>query len=125
MKVVEKLFTRKTLVELYALSVHSTKGCLSSLKPHHGPNQNEVIHRYLNQYFTFPRMGVDLAYALIMVLVVAYEFQHWTIGKRSCNWPDDSDSVFSSVSLANTYSKMAQKAFKIPDSWRPSIMSCI
>ena len=35
---------------------------------------------------------------------------------------DDSDSVFSSVS---TSSKGIRRTFKIPDTWRPSIMSCI
>ena len=67
-----KLFMQKTLPQLDSLSLHITKGCLSEIKPHRGTNQNEALHRYLNHYFTLPKMGVDLAYALVMVLIVLY-----------------------------------------------------
>ena len=30
----------------------------------------EALHKFLNQYFTLPKKGVDLAYALVMVLLV-------------------------------------------------------
>ena len=64
-----KLFTQKALSELDSLSLHITRGCLSGIKPHHGTNQNEVLHRFLNQYITLPKKGVDLVYALVMVFL--------------------------------------------------------
>ena len=51
------------------------KGCLSGINPHYGTNKNEALHRYLNPYFKQPEIGVDLAYALIITLVVLFNSQ--------------------------------------------------
>ena len=67
-----RLFTEKSIQELSALRVHIEKGCLSQIQPHRGTNRNEALHRYLNHYFQVPKMGVDVAYALLMTLLVIY-----------------------------------------------------
>ena len=71
----KRLFTERSDEELSALRVHMEGGCLSGIKAHRGTNKNEALHRYLNRYFQVPKIGVDVAYALLMTLLVIYNFK--------------------------------------------------
>ena len=50
------------------MKVHIQKGCIPQGL---GTNRNEALHR-INPYFSTSRMGIQTAYALLMVLFVAH-----------------------------------------------------
>ena len=70
------LLRDKAMAALLGLDEHVQNGCLSHIKAQCGTNRNEALHRFLKPFFKSPRMGISLAYALLMVLIVGYNARH-------------------------------------------------
>ena len=56
------------------------KGCLSGIPVGCGTNRNEVFHRYIRTFFHRSRVGMLIAYALMMVII--YQFNSTQVGTR-------------------------------------------
>ena len=71
-----KIIKDKVMKELNALKIHIQRayrgGCLSHIEPGVGTNRNEALHRYINPHFTQSRIGIQLAFALLTVLLHQY-----------------------------------------------------
>jgi hypothetical protein len=63
------VLTKECLEEFEKLKVHIMKGCLSQIPPGGGTNRNEAFHRYVNTFFHKSRLGILLAYALMMMII--------------------------------------------------------
>lgn len=63
------ILTNETLAEIEKLKMHMLKGCLSGIPVGGGTNRNEAFHRYINTFFHKSRMGILLAYALMMSII--------------------------------------------------------
>ena len=61
-----------TLDEIYKLKVHVNKGCLSDIPTGCGTSRNEAFHRYIRTFFHKSRVGILVAYALMMMII--YQF---------------------------------------------------
>ena len=66
------VLTVNALSELDKLKVHIRKGCLSGIPVGCGTNRNEVFHRYIRAFFHRSRVGMLVAYALMMAII--YQF---------------------------------------------------
>ena len=79
------------LVEIEKLKVHINKGCLSEIPTGCGTNRNEVFHRYIRTFFHRSRVGILLAYALMMVIIYQFNSSEGSSRKQlvkpitSCN----------------------------------------
>lgn len=67
-----KLLNMNVLKELKLLEVHISKGCLSGKPVHAGTNRNERLHRHLKPHFSFSRLGLPMALALMTLLLYQY-----------------------------------------------------
>ena len=67
-----KLFKSETFHALNNLKKHISSGCLSGIPPGRGTNKNERLHQNIKAYFNRSRIGVLLAYALLMVMFDAH-----------------------------------------------------
>lgn len=63
------ILTKETLAEIEKLKIHVIKGCLSGIPIGGGTNKNEAFHRYINTFFHKSRIGILLAYALMMTII--------------------------------------------------------
>ena len=63
------VLTQEALTEIEKLKVHMAKGCLSGIGVGGGTNNNEAFHRYVNSFFHKSRIGVMLAYAMMMTII--------------------------------------------------------
>lgn len=61
------------MAETEKLKVHILKGCLSGIHVGGGTNKNEAFHRYVNTFFHKSRIGVLLAYAMMMTIISHFE----------------------------------------------------
>ena len=59
-----RLFTSDSAKAVDNLKVHITEGCLSSIPPGSGTNQNEHFHRHIKSFFNKSKIGIFLAYAI-------------------------------------------------------------
>lgn len=55
--------------EIEKLKVHIVKSCLSGINVGGGTNKNETFHQYVNTFFHKSRIGVLLAYAMMMTII--------------------------------------------------------
>ena len=79
------ILSTKVCQEINKLRSHIGKGCLSHIKPGRGTNRDESLHKRINSFMKYSKVGVELAYALLMS-----EFdRHNEDGKR----PFDRQSV--------------------------------
>lgn len=65
----QNVLTRDSMEEIEKLKVHIVKGCLSGINVGGGTNKNEAFHRYVNTFFHKSRIGVLLAYAMMMTII--------------------------------------------------------
>jgi hypothetical protein len=66
------LLKSDSLSAIENLMRHVRCGCLSGIPPGAGTNRNERLHEHINAYFHRSRIGILLAYALLMVLFQAH-----------------------------------------------------
>ena len=66
------VFTSNTVHETTKLKKHIRKGCLSDIPPGAGTNRNERFHHHINAVFHRSKTGILLAYALLTVIIHAY-----------------------------------------------------
>lgn len=64
-----KIINHKALLQINALKIHITKGCLSNIIIGGGTNKNEALHRHINPHF---KLGLPLALALLTILFHQY-----------------------------------------------------
>ena len=69
------LLSDEAIEEIEKLGRHIMKGCLSDIPVGGGTNKNEAFHRYINQFFHKSRMGILLAYALMMAIICQFNSQ--------------------------------------------------
>lgn len=84
----KKVFSSDTLEAVRKLKEHISFGCLSNIPPGGGTNRNERLHHHLNSHFTRTKMGVLLAYALLTIVIHAYntsEKRHSRLITKSIN----------------------------------------
>lgn len=64
--------------EIHKLQSHIAKGCLSGIRPHEGTEQNEGLHRILNNALssTSRVIGPELAFALITMIFYIFNMRH-------------------------------------------------
>lgn len=60
------ILTPPVLLEINKLRSHIAKGCLSYIKPGRGTNRDESLHRRINSFMKYSKIGTQLAYALLM-----------------------------------------------------------
>ena len=60
------ILTTKVSQEINKLRTHIGKGCLSRIKPGRGTNRDESLHKRINSFMKYSKVGVELAYALLM-----------------------------------------------------------
>lgn len=70
-----KLINDKVLKEIKSLNVHITRGCLSEIPVGAGTNRNERLHRHLKPHFSYTRLGLPMALALMTILLYVYNSQ--------------------------------------------------
>lgn len=66
------VFTSETTTAINNLKKHIQSGCLSKIPPGAGTNRNERFHHHTNSLFNRSKMGILLAYALLSVVIHAY-----------------------------------------------------
>ena len=66
------MFTSDTLSAAQKLKKHILSGCLCNIPPGGGTNRNERLHCTLNGLFTWCKLGVLLAYALLTISIHAH-----------------------------------------------------
>ena len=84
----KKVFSSDTLDAVRKLKEHILLGCLSNIPPGGGTNRNERLHHHLNSLFTRTKVGVLLAYALLTIVIHAYntsEKRHSRLITKSIN----------------------------------------
>ncbi len=57
------------LHEIEKLKIHIKKDCFSDISVGCGTNRNEAFHRYIRTFFHRSRVGILVAYALMMVII--------------------------------------------------------
>ncbi len=70
------------LHEIEKLKVHIKKGCLNDIPVGCGTNRNEAFHQYIRTYFHQSRVGVLVAYALMMVIIYQFNNSEGTTWKK-------------------------------------------
>ena len=60
------ILTPPVLEQINRLRSHITKGCLSYIKPGRGTNRDESLHRRINNFMKYSKIGTELAYSLIV-----------------------------------------------------------
>ena len=68
----KKVFTSDTVDAVRKLREHISSGCISNIPPGGGTNRNERLHHHLNSLFTRTKVGVLLAYALLTIVIHAF-----------------------------------------------------
>ena len=68
----KRLLKPESISAIENLMHHIRCGCLSGIPPGAGTNRNERLHEHINAYFNRSRIGILLAYALLMVLFQAH-----------------------------------------------------
>lgn len=63
------ILTTAVLQEINKLRVHIRNGCLSYIKPGRGTNRDESLHRSLNSFMKYSKIGTELAYALLTTTI--------------------------------------------------------
>ena len=79
------ILSSETIREVQKLKLHANKGCLSGIEVGGGTNRNEAFHRYIRNFFHKSRLGILLAYALMMLIVCNFNDKETkgNIGKSS------------------------------------------
>ena len=62
----KKILSCAVLEEINRLRPHIAKGCLSSIKPGRGTNKDESLHKKINSFMKYSKIGTELAYGLLM-----------------------------------------------------------
>ena len=57
------------LQEINKLRVHIRNGCLSYIKKGRGTNRDESLHRSLNSFMKYSKIGTEVAYALLTTTI--------------------------------------------------------
>ncbi|CAB3984751.1 Hypothetical predicted protein [Paramuricea clavata] len=60
------ILTPQVLEEINKLRPHITKGCLSYIRPGIGTNRDESLHKRINNFMKYSKVGTEFAYALLM-----------------------------------------------------------
>ena len=66
------VFTPQTIESIENLKRHVLGGCISDIPPGGGTNRNERFHHHINSIFCRSKVGILLAYALLTVVIHAY-----------------------------------------------------
>ena len=91
------ILTKECLEEFEKLKVHIIKGCLSRIPPGGGTNRNETFHRYVNTFFHKSRIGILLAYALMMMIIYQSNSKH--LGRKVIHKPISTAKITDSSHL--------------------------
>ena len=75
------IFTPQTEVAILNLRKHIQRGCLSDIPPGCGTNRNERFHQNLRKFIHRSRIGIQLAYALITVIIYIHNNEKKVRGK--------------------------------------------
>ncbi len=70
------------LHEIEKLKIHIKKDCLSDISVGCGTNRNEAFHRYIRTFFHRSRVGILVAYALMMVIIYQFNSMDGTPRKK-------------------------------------------
>lgn len=70
------------LDEIDKLKIHINKGCVSDIPVGCGTNRNEAFHRYIRTFFHRSRVGILVAYALMMVIIYQFNSNEGTSRKK-------------------------------------------
>ena len=70
------------LHEIEKLKIHIKKDCLSDISVGCGTNRNEAFHRYIGTFFHRSRIGILVAYALMMVIIYQFNSMDGTPRKK-------------------------------------------
>ena len=60
------ILTPQVLEEINKLRQHINRGCLSYIRPGRGTNRDESLHKRINNFMKYSKVGTELAYALLM-----------------------------------------------------------
>lgn len=63
------ILTASVLQEINKLRVHIRNGCLSYIKKGRGTNRDESLHRSLNSFMKYSKIGTEVAYALLTTTI--------------------------------------------------------
>lgn len=75
------IFSTQTASAITNLKRHIKNGCLSEIPPGAGTNKNERFHHHINSLFKRSKMGILLAYALLIVVIHWYNSSEHKHGK--------------------------------------------
>ncbi len=92
-----KVLRDEALTEINKLKVHVTRGCLSGIPSSCGTNRNEAFHRYIRTFFHKSRLGLLLAYALMMIIVFHYNNNK---GGKNIQKPIDAALLYDSTRMS-------------------------
>ena len=82
------VFTPDTADAIRKLKHHISLGCLSDIPPGGGTNRNKRLHHHLNSLFSRTKIGILLAYALLTIVLHAYnsaEKKHCRVVTKAIN----------------------------------------
>ena len=77
------ILTTPVMKEINNLKVHIRNGCLSYIKPGRGTNRDESLHRSLNSFMKYSKIGTELAYALLTTTIDDNNERRETRDKKS------------------------------------------
>ena len=97
------VLTRECIAEIEKLKVHINKRCLSGIPVGGGTNRNEAFHRYINTFFHKSRVGIFLAYALMMTII-----HQWNTKDNQSRQP-----IFKPISLSASASEQHSELEKM------------
>ena len=66
------ILTSQVLEEINKLRQHINRGCLSYIRPGRGTNRDESLHKRINNFMKYSKVGTELAYALHMSVFDRY-----------------------------------------------------
>ena len=66
------ILTPQVLEEINKLRQHINRGCLSYIRPGRGTNRDESLHKRINNFMKYSKVGTELAYALLMSVFDRY-----------------------------------------------------
>ena len=94
------VLTGECIREIEKLKVHINKGCLSGIPVGGG---TEAFHRYINTFFHKSRVGIFLAYALMMTII-----HQWNSKDNQSRQP-----IFKLISLSASASEQQSELEKM------------
>ena len=66
------ILTPQIVEEINKLRSHIAKGCLSHIAPGRGTNKDESLHKRINNFMRYSKVGMELAYALLISVFDRY-----------------------------------------------------